>query len=338
MTLLGRTLSIFLLLYSSLHANERIQIVGSSTIYPFATTVAEEFSALHSAKTPLIESTGSGSGIRIFCNKTQNYHIANASRRIKPNELKRCQDNTLKDILELPIGFDGIALAQHVADKKFNLSKKSLMLALIDRVPSKDGSKLIANPYKKWSDIDPNLPKRDIHIYGPPTSSGTRDILESMILKNIANTIELYRDKKFGIRKDGAYIPSGENDNLIIQKLKQDRDAIGIFGYNFLMENEDKVSGIAIDGVYPTQKSIANRSYPITRVLYLYVNIAHLKSMKSLQDYLKLFMSDTVLSPDGILVEMGLVPLLDSDRAKARNKLKNKTPLSLRELKKDSLK
>jgi len=338
MTLLRGMLLSFFLLFNSLDAKERITIVGSSTIYPFATTVAEEFSAVQGGKTPLIESTGSGSGIRIFCNKAQNYNIANASRRIKVSELKRCQNNGVDEILELTIGFDGIALAQHIADEKLNLNKYDIMLALIDKVPSKDGTKIISNPYKRWSDIRTSLPNREIVIYGPPSSSGTRDILESIIIKNIAKEMKLYKDVRYGIRKDGAYIPSGENDNLIIQKLKQDRDAIGIFGYNFLLENDDKVSGIAIDGIYPTQTTIANRSYPITRQLYLYVNIAHLRTMPSLQSFLELFFGQSMLSRDGLLVEMGLVPLLEKERVRMQKRITKRIKLTLDDLKEDRLK
>ncbi|WP_066160209.1 substrate-binding domain-containing protein [Aliarcobacter skirrowii] len=336
------------LIATTLSARDQIKIVGSSTVYPFSSSVAEEFGATTKFPTPVVESTGTGGGMKLFCSgiDINTPDIANASRQMKASEFKMCQENGVTDITEALIGFDGIAIAQSSKVKSFNITKKQLALAVAAEVPSKDGKSLIANPYKKWSDIDASLPNREITVYGPPKSSGTRDSFEELVLQDVFKKVSAYADlykkdekanKKYKaysvIRTDGAYVESGENDNLIVQRLTRNEAAIGIFGYSFLAENRDKVIGLSIDNTLPTVETIANGSYPVARSMYFYIKNQHSKSVPSLKEYTKLFMSEKMIGEDGILSELGLIPLADDLRTKARDKVLNSTKLTAKELK-----
>lgn len=326
----------------SLQARDQIKIVGSSTVYPFSSAVAEELGATTKYPTPVVESTGSGGGMKLFCagNGMDTPDITNASRRMKAKEVKLCTKNGVTDITEAVIGFDGIAFAQSKANKPFNVTKKQLLLAVAKEVPSKDGKSLIANPYKKWSDIDASLPNREITIYGPPKSSGTRDAFEDMILKGQTKKMSVYTDiyKKTGnktykkyklIRTDGVYVPSGENDNLIVSKLDKNREAFGIFGYSFLMENEDKVQGAKVNGVFPTPAAISSGEYPISRSLFFYIKNSHTSKVPAMNAYVDMFMSEDMIGPDGILGEIGLIALPDARRAEIQSSISKRAKHTL---------
>jgi phosphate transport system substrate-binding protein len=336
------------LLATTLTAREQIKIVGSSTVYPFSSSVAEEFGATTKFPTPVVESTGTGGGMKLFCagNDINTPDITNASRRIKDKELQMCFDNGVTDVTEALIGFDGIAVAQSAKVAGFNVTKAQLALAVAQEVPSADGKSLIANPYKKWSDIDASLPNREITVYGPPKSSGTRDSFEELVLQATFKTMAVYTDlfkadekankkyKKYSvIRTDGAYVESGENDNLIVQKLTKNDTAIGIFGYSFLDENKDKVMGITIDGIAPTTDTISTGKYPVARSMYFYIKNSHLKDVPSLKEYTNLFMSEKMIGKDGILGEIGLITLDDKTRTDARAKVMNNEKLTIDQLK-----
>ena len=336
------------LLATTLTARDQIKIVGSSTVYPFSSSVAEEFGSTTKLPTPVVESTGTGGGIKLFCAGVDlnTPDIANASRKMKANEFKMCEENGVTDITEALIGFDGIAVAQSSNVKPFNVTKAQLALAVAKEVPSADGKSLIPNPYKKWSDIDATLPDREITVYGPPKSSGTRDSFEELVLQSTFEKMSVYTDlfkkdekenKKYKayseVRTDGAYVESGENDNLIVQKLTKNEAAIGVFGYSFLAENKDKVSGLAIDNVLPTVETIASGKYPVARSMYFYIKNQHLKEVPSLKDYSNLFMSEKMIGKDGILSELGLIPLTDDVRTQARNKVLNNQKLTAEDLK-----
>ena len=254
--------------------------------------------------------------------------------------------NGVTDITEALIGFDGIAIAQSSKVQGFNVTKEQLALAVAKEVPSKDGKSLVANPYKKWSDISNNLPNREIIVYGPPKSSGTRDSFEELVLQTVFEKMTVYTDlfkqdekanKKYKayseLRTDGVYVESGENDNLIVQKLTKNEAAIGIFGYSFLAENKDKVVGLSIDNIFPTVDTIANATYPIARSMYFYIKNQHSKDVPSLKEYTKLFMSEKMIGEDGILSELGLIPLTDSVKTKARAKVSNSEKLKAEDLK-----
>jgi phosphate transport system substrate-binding protein len=331
----------------SSQARDQIKIVGSSTVYPFSSAVAEELGATSKYPTPVVESTGSGGGMKLFCagNGMNTPDITNASRRMKAKEFTMCEKNGVTDITESVIGFDGIAFAQAKSNKPFSVTKKQLLLAVAKEVPSKDGSKLIPNPYKKWSDIDSSLPNREIIIYGPPKSSGTRDAFEDMILKGQTKKMSVYTDiyKKTGnktykkyklIRTDGVYVPSGENDNLIVAKLNKNKAAFGIFGYSFLVENDDKVQGTKVNGVYPTPDNISSGKYPISRSLFFYIKNSHASKVPAINEYVKMFMSENMIGTDGILGEIGLIALPDDRREAIRTSVSKRVKLTLDDLKK----
>ncbi|NOQ79190.1 MAG: phosphate-binding protein [Gammaproteobacteria bacterium] len=330
-------------------AREQIRIVGSSTVYPFSSSVAEEFGATSKNPTPVVESTGSGGGMKLFCkgNDLNTPDITNASRRMKSKEFKLCEKNGVTDITEAVIGFDGIAIAQNKNNKALELSKKHLLLAVAEEVPSKDGKSLVKNPYKKWNEIDSSLPDREIIIYGPPTSSGTRDAFEDMIMKGQTKKMDVYTSlykkdkvknkgyKKYHkVRQDGVYVPSGENDNLIVQKLSKNPAAIGIFGYSFLIQNDDKVAAAKINGVLPTPKSISSGEYPISRSLFFYTKNSHRKDVPAMDKYVELFMKEDMIGPEGILSEIGLIALPDERRTAIRASVAKYTKLTLEDLSK----
>jgi len=327
-----------LILSSNLQAKVQLRVVGSSTIYPFSSLVAEELGATTKFPTPVVESTGSGGGIKLFCksNDINTPSIANSSRRMKIKEFKLCQSNGVTDITEVMIGFDGIAFAQSKENKVFDLTKKQLLLAVAAEVPSSDGKSLIKNPYKFWNEIDSSLPKREIIIYGPPTSSGTRDAFEDMVMLSFTKNLDIYKSsgyKKYNrVRQDGVYIPSGENDNLIVQKLTKNKKAFGIFGYSFLVENEDRIIGAKIDGVAPTMQTISDREYPVSRSLFFYIKNHHSKLIPSMDRYISLFMSDDMIAEDSILGDIGLIHLPIDILSIVQDDVKHRVKLTLKDV------
>lgn len=299
----------------SVQARDQIKIVGSSTVYPFASFVAEEFGSVSRYPTPVVESTGTGGGMKLFCtdNSLDSPDITNASRRIKIKELHLCERNGVSNITEVMFGYDGIVLAQSKANKPFNVSKKDMLLALAKKVPNKEGTALIDNPYTNWNQINPSLPDRKITVYGPPISSGTRDAFEEIVLQYQTEEMKVYRDAGLKgyrvIRSDGVYIPSGENDNLIVKKLTKDKLALGIFGYSFLTENEDTIAGVDIDNVSPSSESIASKEYPISRSLFFYVKNDHIEKVPAIKEYIEMFLNVDIIGEDGLLTEIGLIPM-----------------------------
>lgn len=331
----------------SLSARDQIKIVGSSTVYPFSSSVAEELGATTKYPTPVVESTGSGGGMKLFCagNGMNTPDITNASRRMKTKEFKLCAKNGVTDITEAVVGYDGIAIAQAKSNAPFSVTRKQLALATAAEVPSKDGKSLIANPYKTWNQIDASLPNREIIVYGPPKSSGTRDAFEEMVLQKTIGKMSVYTDifkntgnktyKKYStIRTDGVYVPSGENDNLIVAKLNKNKKAFGIFGYSFLMENEDKVQGAKVGGYLPTPETIASAKYPIARSLFFYTKNSHADKVPAMAEYVKMFMSDNMIGSDGILSEIGLIPLADDARKAIQASVMKREKLTLEMLSK----
>ena len=326
------------LLATTLSARDQIKIVGSSTVYPFSSAVAEELGKNGKVPTPVVESTGTGGGLKLFCSGfgIDTPDIANASRKIKDKELQQCAENGVLNITEALIGFDGIAIAQDSKVAGFNVTKAQLALAVAEEVPSKDGKTLIKNPYKKWSDIDASLPNREIVVYGPPKSSGTRDSFEELVLQHVFEKMPVYTDlfkadektnKKYEkysvIRTDGVYVESGENDNLIVQKLTKNPAALGIFGYSFLEENKDKVSAVTVDNIAPTPENISSSKYPVARSMYFYIKNSHIDQVPAIKEYVNLFMSEKMIGKDGILADIGLIPLDAKVREEARKKAVN---------------
>lgn len=314
----------------SAQARDQIRIVGSSTVYPFSSYVAEELGTTSKVPTPVVESTGSGGGMKLFCEGIgmDTPDITNASRPMKEKEFKMCQNNGVTDITGATIGYDGIAFADSKSNKPLNLTREQIFLAVAAEVPGPDG-KLIPNPYKNWNQIDPRLPKREIKIYGPPTTSGTRDAFEELVMDKSSEGMKGYDGKKYSdIRQDGVYIPSGENDNLIVQKLTQDKDSFGIFGYSYLEENSDKIQPAKIDGSEPTPSSISSGDYPLSRSLFFYVKNAHKQGVPAMEKYIELFMSEKMIGDKGVLKTIGLIPLDNATREKVRKSVLGGTKLT----------
>lgn len=311
---------------------DTIGVVGSSTVYPFATVVAEKFGKKTSFNTPKIESTGSGGGMKLFCAgvglKTPD--ITNASRAIKQSEFKTCQANGVTDITEVQVGYDGIAIANSNKAPLFKLTRKDLFLALARQVPNPDGSEtLVENPYNTWKEVNASLPATKIEVLGPPPTSGTRDAFAELALEGGCKKFGWIKamkkvDKKaykrvcHSVREDGPYIEAGENDNLIVQKLDKNPNALGIFGYSFLEQNDDKVQGSIVEGKSPEFETIADGSYPISRPLFFYVKNAHMDSIPGMKEYLQEFTSEAAMGEEGYLIDKGLIPLSDSERTALR--------------------
>jgi len=315
------------------HARDQIRIVGSSTVYPFASYVTEEFGAVTEYPTPVIESTGSGGGIRLFCNGVGEGtpDITNASRRIKASEVERCIENGVTDVTEVKIGSDGIVFAQSSTNEGVDLTLEQLFLAVAAKVPV-DGE-LVDNPYQKWSDIDAALPDREITVYGPPSTSGTRDAFEELVMEAASEEMDAYGGEAYtDIRADGAYIDAGENDNLIVQRLTEDTEAFGIFGYSFLVENPNALIAAAIDGVEAEPEAISSGDYPIARSLWFYVKNQHAEEVPPLYDYVDMFVSETMIGEGGYLGDLGLIPLPEAEREQTREKVANRAKLQVSDL------
>jgi len=320
-----------------------ISIVGSSTVYPFSTVVAERFGRDTQFRTPTVESTGSGGGLKLFCNGIGVEHpdIANSSRRIKVSEIESCARNNVADIVEVKIGYDGIAIANSKSGPEFDLSLREVFLALAKNVPDPaGGAGLVANPYRRWSDIDAALPAIDIEVLGPPPTSGTRDAFLELAMEAGCRTFasiaalggDDFATACHTIREDGGYVEAGENDNLIVQKLEANSDALGIFGFSFLDQNSDKVRGSKIEGVAPDFDSIADGSYPISRPLYFYVKKQHVGTIPGIREFLQEFMSEAAAGDFGYLSDKGLIPLPDDERRRVTARVEHLQRLELAEV------
>jgi phosphate transport system substrate-binding protein len=311
-------------------ARDQIRIVGSSTVYPFATVVAEEFGRNSSFKTPIIESTGSGGGLKLFCAGVGIDHpdITNSSRRIEQSEVDRCASNGVDEITEIQIGFDGIVLANSKKSAKQSLTLRHLFLALAKQVPAPNGE-LVPNPHETWQDVDPSLPDVAIEVLGPPPTSGTRDAFNELALEGGCKTFpdlavlkksekNRYKAICHSVREDGAYVEAGENDNLIVQKLVANPSAFGVFGFSFLDQNADLIQGSAVDGVDPTFEAISAGDYPVSRSLYFYVKTAHVGSIPGMREYIAEFTSEAAIGDEGYLADRGLIPAPEPQREKTR--------------------
>lgn len=324
-------------------ARDYISIVGSSTVYPFATVVVEQFGKTTKYKTPKVESTGSGGGLKMFCAGVGVEHpdITNSSRRIKKTEFDTCQTNGVKEIIEVKIGYDGIAIANSTKAEPMQLELRDIYLALAKDVPDPaGGEKLVANPYKTWKDVNPALPARAIEVMGPPPTSGTRDAFAELALEGGCKTFGWIKDMKavdkkkyksmcHTVREDGAYVEAGENDNLIVQKLDSNPAALGVFGYSFLDQNRDKVQGSVINGVKAQFETIADGSYPISRPLYFYLKKAHADVIPGIKEFLAEFASEKAWGEDGYLSDRGLIPMPEAERSKFAADAKNLTAMSM---------
>jgi phosphate transport system substrate-binding protein len=315
-------------------ARDQIRIVGSSTVYPFATAVAEQFGRNNPGfKAPIIESTGTGGGMKLFCAGvgTQHPDIENASRRIKKSEYDDCTKNGIKQIIEIPIGIDGLALIESKATPQFALTEADIYKAL---AANPFGKK---NTAKTWKDVNPSLPASEIRVYGPPPTSGTRDAFSELILEKGCDSDpamkalkdsdkDKHKDICTKIREDGAYIEGGENDNLLVQKVVANEGTVGIMGYSFLEENADKVRAIPIEGIEPTSETISTFKYPGARPLFIYVKGDHLQAVKGIREYVGEFSKGWAAG--GYLSRKGLIPLPADQIAAADQAAKDLKPMS----------
>jgi phosphate transport system substrate-binding protein len=334
------TLSALALAATPALARDQIRIVGSSTVYPFTTAVAENFGKATGMKTPVVESTGTGGGIKLFCASVgaDSPDFVNASRAIKKAEFETCQKNGVTDIVEIKVGFDGLTMAISAEGPDANFTKQQIFLALAKQVPDKDG-KLIDNPYKMWSDIDPSLPAEKIEVLGPPPTSGTRDSFAELVLEKGAESFDSLKAMKKDdakafeavwktIRTDGAYVEAGENDNLIVQKLEANPRAFGIFGFSFLEENEGKIKGAKIEGEAPTYESVATGAYKVARPLFIYAKKQHVGTIPGMAEFVAEYTSAKAMGEDGYLADKGLIALPEDQAAAAVEAAKNMVPLT----------
>jgi len=323
-------------------SRDQIKIVGSSTVYPFATTVAENFGRTTKFKTPIVESTGSGGGLKLFCSGVGANHpdITNASRRIKASEVENCAKNGITDIVEVKVGYDGIVLANSRKSGLMELTLKDVFLALAKDVPDGKGG-TIPNPYKTWNNVNPALPELKIEVMGPPPTSGTRDAFVELAMEGGCKTFDFikamkgsdkaaYKSLCHTIREDDAFVEAGENDNLIVQKLNANPDAFGIFGFSFLEQNADSVQGSLINGKTPSFENISSGDYPVSRSLYFYAKKENIGSVPGIKEYLDEFMSPRASGQDGYLSEKGLIPMNTAEHATWKTNVGNLETLSLK--------
>ena len=312
----------------ALAARDQIRIVGSSTVYPFTTAVAEQFGKATGMKTPVVESTGTGGGMKLFCSGLgeDTPDFTNASRPIKKGEFEDCAKNGVTEIIQIEVGIDGLSIAQSKDATPINLTKDQLFRALAKNIPDADG-KLIPNPNKTWKDVDASLPDVKIEVLGPPPTSGTRDSFAELVLEVGALTNPAMADLKKAdakafeavwksIREDGAYVEAGENDNLIVQKLTANPTALGIFGFSFVEQNANAIKDIPIEGVEATYETIADGSYKVARPLFVYAKKQHVGTIPGMAEFIAEYVSDKAIGEDGYLADKGLVTL-PADRAEA---------------------
>ncbi len=328
-------------------SRDYLSIVGSSTVYPFSSVVAEQFGKSGNFKTPKVESTGTGGGVKLFCGGVGVQHpdIVNASRKMKKTEFEACQKAGVTEISEVKIGFDGIVLAYSKKSKaNWQLTSKEIYLALAKRVPdpaSPDSETLVENPYKTWNQINPAFPKAKIEVLGPPPTSGTRDAFSELALEHGCESFPWLKAKKesdnaffknvcMTVRQDGGYIEAGENDNLILQKLGATPTTLGIFGYSYLEQNKDKVKAALVDGVEPTYESIADGQYSISRPLFFYVKKGHIGLIPGIAEFTNEFASEKAFGEEGYLAEKGLIPLPADERAKVSAEAKQMKSITIK--------
>jgi phosphate transport system substrate-binding protein len=315
---------------------DQIRIVGSSTVFPYTQAVAEQFAAATGNPAPVVESTGTGGGMQVFCEGVgaDKADITGASRAMKKSEFEACVANGVDSVTEVLIGYDGLSLAHTQSAPEMSLTKAQIFQALASEVEV-DGQ-IVANPYKNWNEIDASLPAQPITVFGPPPTSGTRDAFVELVMLVGCGTFEaikaLEADRKEEVcermRQDGPFVEAGENDNLIVQRLNADPNAIGIFGYSFLFENSDTLKGIAVDGVAANQDTIADGSYPVSRPLYIYVKNAHRDVIPGLNEFLTEYVSEASFGADGYLSERGLIVLPEDQRNTVRDAVANSTAMA----------
>jgi phosphate transport system substrate-binding protein len=338
---LAATAVVALSISVSAEARTQMRAVGSSTVYPFAKIVAERIARANPRLgTPIIESTGTGAGMKLFCAGVGERFpdVENASRRMKASEAKLCASNGVTQVTEIQVGIDGISFATAKNSPLQNLTQRDLYLALAKTPFGRP------NRAKTWHDVNGSLPNIPIRVYGPPPTSGTRDALGELILtppcEANASMAALKKsdENKFkaictGLREDGGYIEAGENDNLIVQKVEANAGTIGIFGYSYLEENVDRLRGINVNGVAPTYATISSFKYPGARPLYIYIKNAHAGAIPAVRAYAAEFTKESAFGPSGYLLRAGLISAPNSIRARSQSAARSLSPLNLASVK-----
>jgi phosphate transport system substrate-binding protein len=323
-------------------SEDAIRVVGSSTVYPFTTTVAEQFGSGAGFPTPFVESTGTGGGFKLFCEGlgAQAADITNASRPMKASEYDQCVANGVTDVVEVPVGFDGIVVADSKESEPLAISSKHLFTALARDVPTSDTDcTLRPNPYVNWSDIDPSLPAERIEVYGPPPTSGTRDAFVELAMDQGAKQYpclaemadadeDAFTAAAHTLREDGAWIDAGENDNAIVQTLTKTPSAFGVFGYSFLDQNSDRLQAATVDGVQPTFEAISSGEYPISRTLFVYVKAQNQDVTAGLPEFVAEYVSEDAMGEFGYLADKGLIPLPADRRAEVAEAAVSMAPMA----------
>lgn len=316
-------------------AREQIRIVGSSTVFPFSATVVERFSQTANFPAPILESTGTGGGFRLFCTGigSETPDITGASRAMRASEFDQCQKNGVEQITEILIGYDGLSFAHSKSAPTISLTKAQLWQALAKEVEV--NGQIVPNPHKKWSDIDSKLPNQPIEVLGPPPTSGTRDAWLELVMDpgcdEFPTVKALSGARKQAVcrtmREDGLFIEAGENDNVIVQRLEANPNAYGIFGYSFLAENKDKLVGVAVNGVQPTFETVANGTYPVSRPLFVYLKNAHVGVIPGLREFVAEYVSERAAGEDGYMADKGLVPMPADQLKKVQGTVSGLTPM-----------
>lgn len=315
---------------------DQVRVVGSSTVFPYSQAVAEEFSGEHDFPSPVIEATGTGGGLRLFCAGVgpRTPDVTTASRRILVSEIELCRRNGVTDVTEARFGADAVVIAQSRLAPATDFSRAQLFQGLAEMVEV--GGRIVPNPYRRWSEIAPRLPDVPIEVFGPPLTSGTRDAFVELVLGRGCRAFPAIEALPAAertavcsrIREDGAFVAAGESDNVIVRRLAADPGALGIFGYSLLAENTDRLRAATLEGVPPTREAIASGSYGAIRSVYLYVKNAHRGVIPGLDDFLAEYVSEAAIGPDGYLLERGLVPLPAAARNRARAAVAAATPLA----------
>ncbi|MGF1552058.1 MAG: PstS family phosphate ABC transporter substrate-binding protein [Paracoccaceae bacterium] len=303
-------------------SRENIRVVGSSTVYPFTTAVAENFARNTGNPAPVVESTGTGGGFQLFCQGvgTQFPDINDASRAMTSSERESCASNGVENVTELQIGNDGIVLAADKSVDTVELTRAQIWQALAAETVQ-DGE-IVDNPYESWSDIDDSLPDQEITVFGPPTTSGTRDAFVELAMETGCEEFEAVtsldeermEEVCTTMRTDGGFVEAGENDNVIVQRLSSQPGSFGIFGFSYYDQNKSNLQAASVSGAQPTAENIANEDYPLSRPLFIYVKDAHVGSIPGLQEFLTYYMSDEVIGENGLLLDQGLIPMDQSKR------------------------
>lgn len=334
----GTLLLLLACLAAGAQAREHIRIVGSSTVFPFAAVLAERFGRSTHYPAPVLEATGSGGGIRLFCAGlgARSADMVSASRAMTESELSECLSNEVGEVIEIQLGYDALVVANQRQAPELSLTRADLYRALAQRLPGPDADELIPNPHHSWRDIRADLPELPLRIYGPPPTSGTRDafIAQLMVPGCLAEPglahldADAFRQACEMVREDGVFIEAGESDAFIVSRLDTDATALGIFGYSFLKRNADRVKSLPIDGVAATEQSLAEDRYPVIRPLFLYVKAEHLGVIPGLDAFVREIISAQALGQGGYLQVWGLIPMAAEDLDQMRQSIEQKVALS----------